>query len=686
LFINQELGRLDFLFRMLDQAVEARHPLLERVKFLAMFGDSMDDFFSIRVAGLKEQLASGLLKPGADGLTPQQQLDDIRDQVLKLFRLALRVLHDDLLPELAATGIQIVERDHVKPRSYAVLDEYFEREVFPVLTPLAVDPGHPFPHISNFSLNLAVILSDAQKQEHFARIKVPDVLPRLIAISGLKLVAGSQSRQDIGSRNRAAFVWLEQLIGANLSSLFPGMNVVASYPFRVIRDADFEIQADEVDDLSLSVERGLRQRRFGEAVQLQIEPNMPERVRTLLMTNLSLGPEDVYALPGPVGLADLMALTAVDRPDLKDPPFVPEIPAPLRNAEDPFDVIAKQDVLLHHPYDSFGCVVDLLKRAARDPDVLAIKQSLYRVGGHAPVVDALLDAVQHGKQVACLVELTARGDERSNIDWARELERAGVHVAYGIVGLKTHAKVALIVRREADGIKRYVHLGTGNYNAGTARSYEDYGFLTTREDLARDATELFNYLTGYSGQRVYRSMLVAPVGLREALVERIHHEVERHRAHGDGYIAIKCNSITDEHMICELYRASQAGVQIDLLIRGACALRPGIEGVSKTISVRAICGRFLDHSRVFQFREGGDWSTYMGSADLMPRNLDRRVEVLFPIEDKELRVRIRADFETEWHDTANSWELHANGTYQHVKTKGGEGFDSQLAALKRSVA
>jgi polyphosphate kinase len=682
LFSNQELGRLDFHYRVLEQVVDERHPLLERVKFLSLFGDGVDEFFSIRVSGLKEQIESGIMQAGADGLTPQQQLDDVRVRVLSLFRTASRMLYDTLSPALAHAGIRIIDRDEVKPRSHAVLDDYFEREVFPVLTPLAVDPGHPFPHISNFSLNLAVILKDAKGQEHFARIKVPDVLPRLIPLTGLKVVGKSTARAQTGRRERHTFVWLDQLIAANLGSLFPGMDVAASYPFRVIRDADFEIQADEADDLSISVERGLRQRRFGEPVQLTIEPGMPERVRSLLMTNLKLGPDDVYAVRGPLGLGGLMELYRIDRPDLKDSSFVPRIPPALRSEEDPFKSLKDHDVLLHHPFDSFSTVVELLNSAARDTGVLAIKQTLYRVGEHAPVVDALLDAAQHGKQVAVLVELTARGDERSNIDWAREMERAGVHVAYGLVGLKTHAKVALIVRREGDGIRRYVHLGTGNYNASTARTYEDYGLLTSREDLVNDASQLFNYLTGYSGQTEYRAMLVAPVGLRGSLVDLIRAEVSHHLKHHHGHIAIKVNSITDEHMIRELYRASQAGVKVDLLVRGSCSLRPGIPAVSETITVRGLVGRILEHSRVYQFKRGGDWVTYMGSADLMPRNLDRRVEVLFPIEDEELRAKVRTDFELQWSDNVNSWALLSDGTYERVSpARGQQRIDSQALSI-----
>ena len=553
--------------------------------------------------------------------------------------------------------------------------------MFPVLTPLAVDPGHPFPHISNFSLNLAVILKDKKKQEHFARIKVPDVLPRLISVEGLKVVSKATSRSSSKQAEAQTFVWLDELISANLHMLFPGLEVVEAYPFRVIRDADFDIQADEADDISVSVEQGLRQRRFGEAVQLIVEPGMPERVKSLLTTNLQLKAEDLYSVRGPLGLGDLMELTKLDRPELKDAGFVPQAPPELRSGEDLFDVLKEKDILIHHPVDSFSTFVELLQMAGRDPQVLAIKQTLYRVGRHAPVVDALLDAAQHGKQVAVLLELTARGDERSNIDWARELESAGVHVAYGLLGLKTHAKVSLIVRREENGIRRYVHFGTGNYNAGTARSYEDYGLFTAREDLAADASELFNYLTGYAADRTYRSLLVAPLGLRAALVACIHAEIDRHRAAGDGYIAIKVNSLTDEHMIRELYQASMAGVKIDLVVRGSCSLRPHVSGVSETITVKSLVGRFLEHSRMYQFRNGGDWIIYMGSADLMPRNLDHRVEVLFPVQDEQLKARIRADFERSWHDNVNSWLLHADGLWKRISPQGHELLDSQTAAL-----
>lgn len=680
LYINQELGRLDFLSRVLDQVSDDRHPLLEKVKFLAIFAEGLDDFFSIRVSGIKENMQSGMMHRGGDALTPQQQLSKIRERVLFLLRSATSRLYDQLLPALAAEGIRIVQRDEVKPRSHAVLDEYFAAEVFPVLTPLAVDPGHPFPHISNFSLNLAVILRDDKKVEHFARIKVPDVLPRLIPLGGLKVVGKSSS----GQRERSTFVWLEQLIAANLNSLFPGMEVVDSHPFRVIRDADLDIQADEADDLSASVEQSLRQRRFGEAVQLVVEPGMPSRVLSLLRSNLKLGPEDIYESKGPLGLADLFELTAIDRPDLKDPPFVPKISNELKQCEDFFLVFRETDVLLHHPFDSFSTTVDVIEAAARDPQVLAIKMALYRVGQHAPVVDALLDAAQHGKQVAVLVELTARGDERSNIDWARELERAGVHVAYGLLGLKTHGKVALIVRRDADGIRRYVHLGTGNYNATTARTYEDYGLWTSREDLAVDASELFNYLTGYSEQTAYRSMLVAPVGLRAALISCIREEVRAHKKNGHGKISIKVNSLTDAEMIRQLYHASQEGVRIDLLVRGSCSLRPGIPGVSETISVKSLVGRLLEHSRVYQFRHGGAWTIYLGSADLMPRNLDGRVEVLFPLEDEGLKGRVRREFEWAWKDNVNAWQLDADGSWHRVPVGTSGAFDSQAKMIQSS--
>ncbi|HZT97535.1 MAG TPA: polyphosphate kinase 1, partial [Chloroflexota bacterium] len=504
-------------------------------------------------------------------------------------------------------------------------------------------------------------------------------------IGGLKVIGKGGPHGD-GRGSTYTFVWLEQLIAANLQTLFPGMEILASYPFRVIRDADFEIQEDEAADLSISVEQGLRQRRFGEAVQLVIEPTMPERVRNLLMTNLKLGPDDVYATRAPLGLADLAELYSIDRPDLKDPPLVPHTPRALRTGEDYFESIKQQDILLHHPYDSFGCVVELLQTAARDPHVLAIKQTLYRIGEHAPVVDALLDAAQHGKQVAVLLELTARGDERSNLDWARELERAGVHVAYGLIGLKTHGKVALIVRREGDGLVRYLHLGTGNYNASTARSYEDFALLTARDELAGDASELFNYLTGYSGQRKYKSMLVAPLGLRQGLVKRIQAEARRHKSHGDGHIAFKVNAVTDEPMIQELYRAAQEGVRVDLLVRGACSLRVGVPGVSENITVRSIVGRFLEHSRLYIFKNGGNWEVLAGSADLMPRNLDRRVEVLFPIEDTTASEQVRRDFfEVWWKDNVNAWQLLRDGSWKQLTPSGSQpAFDSQKAFIRHA--
>jgi len=575
--------------------------------------------------------------------------------------------------------VRISELAALRPAEQVALKDYFDREIFPVLTPLAFDPGHPFPHISNLSLNLAVTVTDLKEGERFARIKIPSVLPRLVPVQR----PGSDALPTAAHRPQT-FIWLEQLVAEHLSALFPGLEVVESYAFRVIRDADIEIQEDEAADLSRSVEASLLERRFGSVVQLTVETTMPVRLRTLLASNLRIGPDDVYAEDGPLGLADLSELLRLDRPDLKDPPFAPRVPHALRSAgEDVFEAIKRQDILLHHPYDSFTPIVDLIQTAARDPQVLAIKQTLYRVGSHAPVVDALMEAAGQGKQVAVLVELKARWDEENNIEWARSLERAGVHVAYGMVGLKTHAKIALVVRKEPDGIRRYVHLGTGNYNAATARVYTDLGLLTCNPELGADASDLFNYLTGYSTQSTYRRLLVGPVSLRASFLERIEREILVHRASGGGRLILKMNSLVDAEIIQALYRASQAGVTIDLLVRGVCCLVPGVPGVSETIRVTSIVGRFLEHSRVYYFRNGGDEEIQLGSADLMPRNLDRRVETLFPIEDPGLRAWLRGDvLDAYLRDTVNARLLGADGHYSRVTPAPGEPpFDSQASFL-----
>ncbi|MGH2346465.1 MAG: polyphosphate kinase 1, partial [Chloroflexota bacterium] len=545
LYINRELSWIEFNRRVLEEAADPRHPLLERVKFLSIYNSNLDEFYMIRVSGLKEQLQSGVTEAAPDGLTVSEQLQAIRmaGEPLTIEQRAL--FTQEIRPALAEQGIRIVDLAALRSPEQAVLKDYFEREIFPVLTPLAFDPGHPFPHISNLSLNLAVMVTDPKEGERFARIKIPSVLPRLVPVQ-----IGGEDGVTATARRRQTFVWIEQLVAAHLSSLFPGLEVVESHAFRVIRDADIEIQEDEAADLSRSVEASLLERRFGSVVQLTVEPAMPQRLRNLLASNLRIGPDDVYAEDGPLGLTDLSELLRLDRPDLKDPPFAPRVPPVLRlGGEDVFEVIKRQDVLLHHPFDSFTPLVDLIQTAAHDPQVLAIKQTLYRVGSHAPVVDALMEAAGQGKQVAVLVELKARWDEGNNIEWARALERAGVHVAYGMVGLKTHAKIALVVRKEQDGIRRYVHLGTGNYNATTARIYTDLGLLTSNPEVGADASDLFNYLTGYSSQSTYRRLLVGPISLRSSLLERIEREITVHRTEGDGRLILKMNSLVDAEII-----------------------------------------------------------------------------------------------------------------------------------------
>jgi polyphosphate kinase len=658
LYINRELSLLDFQERVLDEALDERNRPLERLKFLSIVNANLDEFFMVRVSGIREQVKSGVSERSPDGMTPSEEMAAIRERVIPLLERQAAFFRDQLQPLLGARGVVVANYGDLAPTQQKALREYFDRMVFPVCTPLAVDPGHPFPHISNLSLNLAVELQDPDGRRHFARVKVPNVLPRLVPLP-------SNDGQD-GRGRPTVYVWLEQLLTANLGALFPQMQLLGIYPFRVIRDADLEIQELEAADLLESVERSLSRRRFGSAVALFLNPApaMPDHLRVLLTENLELDESDIYSIDGPLGLSDLFELYKLDRPDLKDAPFVPRIPPALRNEPDIFRAIQQGDILLHHPFDSFAPVVDFIRAAARDPNVLAIKQTLYRVGRDSPIVGALLEAAEAGKQVAVLVELKARFDEENNIEWARALEQAGVHVTYGLIGLKTHCKVALVVRKEGDGIRRYVHLGTGNYNPTTARLYTDKGLLTCRPDFGADASDLFNYLTGYSRQTAYRKLLVAPIALRSGLLVRIEREIKRQRKQGDGRLIFKMNSLVDPAFIEALYRASQAGVQVDLIVRGVCCLRPGVPGVSENIRVLSIVGRFLEHTRLYYFRNGGQEELLMGSADLMPRNLDHRVETLFPIEDEAIRAHILNDvLEAYLRDTAKARVLGSDGRY-----------------------
>jgi polyphosphate kinase len=667
LFINRELSLLEFQRRVLEEALDARNPLLERVKFLSIVGSNLDEFFMVRVAGLKKQLDVGVVDLPPDGLTAAEQLAAIRKLAMTLMVQARDCLSKDLLPALNKAGIHILSYHQLDERQKASVKSHFDEVIFPVLTPLAFDPGHPFPHISNLSLNLAVLIEDEHHQEHFARIKVPSTLPRFLPI---KRSSGSV-RRDGTVPYHHYFVWLEQVIAANLDALFPGMSIREAHPFRITRDADLEIQELEAADLLESMEESVRKRRFGSVVRVTVNGSMPTHVRAILAENLEVDPHDIYTLSGMLGMSGLLQLYQVDRHDLKDPSFVPAIPAALRS--DTYDgnllsAIRREDILLHHPYESFTPVVDFLRAAARDPDVLAIKQTLYRVGRNPPVVQALLEAVENGKQVAVLMELKARFDEESNIGWAKKMERAGVHVIYGLLGLKTHSKIALVVRREGEGIRRYIHLGTGNYNAVTAQLYEDLGMFTADDEIGADATDLFNYLTGYSTKKDYRKLLVAPINLRERMTALVRREVEQHKKSGDGRLIFKMNALVDKHIIQELYLASQAGVKIDLLARGICCLRPGVKGVSENIKVTSILGRFLEHSRIFYFHNGGKEEVYLGSADLMPRNINRRVEVLFPVKDPAAILYLRGEVLAAYlADNMRARRANADGEYLRVK-------------------
>lgn len=668
LYLNRELSLLEFQRRVLEEAFDEDNPLLERLKFLAIFGSNMDEFFMVRVSGIRKQVEARILDMSVDGLTPPELLAAIRKVSLDLYGSALNCLHRKILPKLDKSGIHIVDFADLSQAQQERINSSFKEVIYPVLTPLAFDPGHPFPHISNLSLNFAIVIRDPKGREKFARLKVPDTLPRLLPV---KRSSGGV-RKDGTIPHHHYFVWLEQVIAQNLASLFPGMEIVAAYPFRIVRDADIEIQELEADDLLESMAASIRRRKFGSVVQVAIYENMPQDIRDLLVENLEIRHTELYSLSSPLGMSSLWQLyNQVERYDLKAAPYKPRVPRALRNlgvTGNIFDAIRQGNILLHHPYDSFTPVVDFLAAAARDPHVLAIKQTLYRVGQNSPVVEALLEASERGKQVAVLVELKARFDEESNMSWARTLEQAGVHVVYGLVGLKTHSKIAMVVRQEGDGIRRYVHLATGNYNANTSRIYEDIGIFTCDPEIGEDTSDLFNYLTGYSTKQDYHKLLVAPVNLRQRLEVLIRREMENSLAGRKAQLIFKVNSVVDPGMISLLYEASQAGVQIDLLVRGMCCLKVGVKGVSDRIKVTSIVGRYLEHSRLYYFLNGGKDEIYLGSADLMQRNLDHRVEVVFPLEKPE-QVRYLRDevLEKYLHDNLRARVMQPDGSYKRFK-------------------
>jgi polyphosphate kinase len=653
-YINRELSWLDFNARVLHEAQDERNPLLERVRFLAIFAGNLDEFFQVRVAGLKQQVSAGRSSPTPDGLSAAETLDAIRNRLLPLVA-AHSEAYAGIRDELAEEEIRSVRYDE-RPERHLELRTRFLDEIFPVLTPLAVDPGHPFPYISDLSLSLAVTARDPLTGERrFARIKVPPILPRLV---------------EVGQRT---FILLEQIIAANLDALFPGMEVVEHHLFRVTRNADLEIEEEEAPDLLMAIEEELRKRRFGKVVRLEVERSMPHATRALLMRGLGVEQQDTYEIAGMLDLTALSAVADLDVPSLQPVPWQPVTPPRLAGADpdegaDVFAATREGDILVHHPYESFTTSVQrFIEQAVDDPDVLTIKQTLYRTSGDSPIVRALIRAAEQGKQVVVLVEIKARFDEQANIVWARALERAGAHVAYGVVGLKTHSKVALVVRREGRGLRRYVHIGTGNYNPKTARAYIDLGLLTTDNELGADVTDLFNMLTGHSRQTRYRKLLVAPAGLRPGILELIDEEIARQREHGDGRIVMKCNAMVDAPVIAALYRASAAGVDIDLIVRGMCSLRPGVAGVSETIRVRSVVGRYLEHSRIFIFGRAERERFYIGSADMMERNLDRRVEAVTPVNDADSQARLRTIIEVMLADDRRAWQLGADDTWRRVE-------------------
>jgi polyphosphate kinase len=672
-FLDRELSWLDFNARVLALAEDPEAPLLERVMFTAIFARNLDEFFMIRVAGLTDRAAAGLGAAATEGLHPAEELVSIRERTVHLVARQMAVFRHELCPALTEAGIELRDWDKISEGCRKELSQYFDDQIFPVLTPLSVDPGHPFPYISNLSLSLAVQVHDPEQGEtRFARVKVPPLLPRFVVT------------------NAGRYVPLEQVIAAHLPALFPGMEIVGSAPFRVTRNADLMVsEGGEADDLISAVEMELRRRRFGHAVRLEIDAAMSDEVREILTRELDLDPDQVYVVDGPLDLESLWALHKLDRPDLKDVPWFPVTPPRLAGVEegsrDIFAVLREGGELVHHPYDSFlDSVQAFIRQAAIDPDVLAIKQTLYRTSGDSPNVKALIRAAEHGKQVAVLIELTARFDEEANIAWARKMEEAGVHVVYGLVGFKTHSKTLLVVRAEPDGIRRYCHIGTGNYNSVTARLYEDVGILSADPDLGADLGDLFNLLTGYSRRAEYRKISVAPHGLRERIISHIE---EAAAEEGGGRIVMKMNSLVDERVIEALYAASAQGCSIDLIVRGICRLRPQTPGLSENIRVRSIVGRYLEHSRIFAFGTGrsGPVRYLIGSADMMPRNLDRRIEVMTPVEEPALTARLQEILDVNLADSTQAWELCGDGSW--VRCPGeGPGTHARLQALARERA
>jgi len=669
-FFNRDLSWVEFNRRVLEEALDPELPLLEKVKFVSIYSSNLDEFYMIRVSGLKEQIAANIEEPTIDGLTPLEQVQKI-DKILKpMNERLMNFWLEEIVPALKKENINLLGYDEFSKEEQDKMREYFKKEIYPVLTPLAFDPGRPFPYISNLSLSLAILVKKPNGETHFARLKVPNVFPRLLRVD--EIIENNKNVTTNGAFH-AKFIWLGDLITANLNDLFPGMEVLEAHRFRVTRDTDIELQEDEADDLLRVIEENIRQRRFGQVVRLEVDSQMPEYMLETLIENLRIARNDVQVINGPIGLSDVMTLYKLPLHHLKEKPFYPVVPRVFEEEEDIFTVLKQKEILLHHPYHSFTPVIDFIKQAARDPDVLGIKQTLYRVGSDSPIVKALIEAAERGKQVAVLVELKARFDEENNIFWARELEKVGAHVVYGLVGLKTHAKITLVVRKEFDGLNRYVHISTGNYNATTAKLYTDLGIFTCDPEICADVSDIFNYLTGYSKHTDFRKLIVSPINLREKTLEKIDREITNVKAGNNGRIIWKLNSLVDPAIISALYEASNEGVEIDLIIRGICCLVPGVKELSEKIRVRSIVGRYLEHSRIYYFYNNGAEEIYLSSADMMQRNIDRRVEVTFPVQDEKLKIEIlRTILKVSLKDNVKARFLDTDMTYKKITSDNGE--------------
>ncbi len=668
-FINRDLSWLEFNKRVLEEALNPDLPLFDKIKFVSIFFTNLDEFYMIRVSGLKEQIHANIITATIDGLTPFEELREIDKEVKNMLCIIEDLWNNTILMDLEKNNIFISRIEDLSKNEQKALSEYFHNEIYPVLTPLAFDPGRPFPYISNLSLSFAILISNSDGDKHFARVKIPNILPRLLMVD--KILNPNNSKKN--GKPTAKFIWLEDLIKQNLCFLFPGIKIEEAHHFRITRNTDLGIQEDEADDLLEVIEENIKQRKFGSVVRLEVAKDIPEFMLETLMDNLGIKNSDVHVIKGPLGLSNIMELYSLPFHHLKEIPYQAKPFANLDENENIFSIVRRRDILLHHPFDSFAPVIDFIKEASQDPDVLAIKQTLYRVGPNSPIVKYLIEAAERRKQVAVLVELKARFDEENNIFWARELEKAGVHVVYGLIGLKTHSKMTMVVRRESDGVKRYVHLSTGNYNAATAKLYTDLGFFTSDVKICDDVNKIFNYLTGYSEIKTFNKLFVSPINTRNKFLELIYREIKNVKKGKKGYIIFKLNSLVDNTIITSLYEASKYGVKIELIVRGICCLRPQVKGLSENITVRSIIGRFLEHSRIYYFFNAGEEEVYLSSADLMPRNLDRRVEATFPIESEEIKQSIIKNLlQLYLEDNTKSRILNSDGKYDRLKPKENE--------------